>query len=519
MVSRWLNDTKMTTDLSIAVLPRPNEDQVDLLSGLPQEVVLRIFLFLPVDDVFRCSAINRRWHRFVCDLEAYFKDACVSFGLFNLAVSKDKWRYASYRELLVAARRHRLSFSARPSVVVHLTLKPLPFNVHYQFNCSQGQLIVRTLYRNFKPVQTVVERATSDTLAQLYAFPPCAGATSENRVVWSSMDSGFLLCATASGIWTGYNLSAEPEPHCYRWRIDPLFGADFTIGCCTRCFLTVVGKIGLPLPTDPPGSGLCWKLKVITLGKKFGRTPRIIQWHVTLQGQVSSLAAVYSKKSVHVLPRLGGASNHDDTNFCQSHLIIHQLANTVTSYILTLNPPTLKINRPFQVPIITERQRALDIDLVVSRDNSLIGFLSGHHLCVSDVQSGVTQSSVTMNIGSLRYENLKLLALGHIYTLIGVEPHDTLLVVATHTGAVVSKYCNFAMYPGSGPHRIEFLCVTDTLWLDDITSVCSKDIPTVLYWNNSTRCVEGLHLGHDIVNTSAAHPQPVKKKKSWWMLS
>ena len=153
------------------------------------------------------------------------------------------------RWMVIVARRQRLSLTAHPLPSVYPTLEPLPFNAHFQFNCSHGDLIARTLYKDFKPVQTAVERVTSESLTHLHVFPPYANARSENRVVWSCMDSSFLLCATASGIWTGYDLFTEPAPSFYRWRIDPLYESGLTIGCCANCFLAVVGKVGYPTRT------------------------------------------------------------------------------------------------------------------------------------------------------------------------------------------------------------------------------------------------------------------------------
>ena len=497
-----------------------NQDKVDLVSELPPELVLRIFLYLLVDDVIRCSLVNKRWNRLVCDLDAYFRNACVTFGLSSTIVYKERRRYANYRALLVAARRQRLSLTTLPLTTNYVPWKPTPFDVHYEFNTSDGNLILRTHYKDFKPVQTTVERVTSDSLTQLHVFRTYAEAISENRVIWACMNSNFILYATASGIWTGYDLSVCPAPNVYRWRMDSLYDSGLTVGCCAKCFLVLVGTVGLPHPNDPKRpstSELCWRLKVITLGRSFGRTPRTIPWHVTLKSPASRLAVENGQRSICVLPyNSGSPSDCSDSGFCRSHLILHQLVDTVTSYILTLDPPTLTVHRPLQVPIVKDKGRTLDVNSVVSCDKSLVAFLCGHHLHVSDVQSCVKQSAVTIDVGGLQYDNMKLLALGHVYSLIGLEPYDTLLVVSTQTGTVIAKHCNFAIYGGTGPHRIEFLCVVDTLWLDDISHLCSKDIPTVLYWNCSTRCVMGIHLGQDRQDPPTSLPQPVKRRKGWW---
>ena len=492
-----------------------HECDVGFIYFLPPEMVVKIFMCLLLDDVLRCSLVNKRWHSTVYDLEEYFLCACATFGLSSKTVSKERWRYSSYRELIMVARKQRLFLNVFPPSVIRLTSNKLAANEHYEFNSSNGNLIIRTLYRDFKPVHTSVERVSADSLSQLHVFPPRTEALSQNRVKWAAMDSSnkLLLYATASGIWTGHHLSATNAPSS-QWRTDPMYDSGVTVGCCAKCCLVLVGQVASWSRAHSPTSAPELLLKAITFGRNLTtQTPNSTQWRVAFKTQVSGLAIIYGKTKIRVLPNSECLDNNGE--HCMSHVIIHQLDNTVTSYILTLEPPTLSLRNPFQVPPkIEDRQKTLD--LAVSPDNSLVAFLSGHHLYVSDVQSCATQSAVTLDIRGLQYKNMRLLALGHVYTLIGLEPYDTLLVVATHTGTVVSKYCKFATYSGSGSHHIEYLCVTDTLWLDDISCLCSRDTPTILYWNYSTRCVEGLCLGQQRQNPPISCPQPVKKKGWGW---
>ena len=96
-----INGTTMSIPLSPDVATSRNVDlgYLDLIHELPTELILRIFLFLVVDDVLRCSLVSKRWHCLVCDLEAYFKGACATFGLSNTTLSKERWRYTNYREM------------------------------------------------------------------------------------------------------------------------------------------------------------------------------------------------------------------------------------------------------------------------------------------------------------------------------------------------------------------------------------------------------------------------------------
>ena len=296
----------------------------------------------------------------------------------------------------MVARKQRLSLTVFEPSVIQLTSKKLAANEYYEFNSSNGNLIVRTLYRDFKPVHTSVERVSSNSLSQLHVFAPRTEALSENRVKWAAMDSSnkLLLYATASGIWTGHHLQSATDAPSGQWRTDPLYGSGVTIGCCAKCSLVLVGKVDRPhANTSTPELQLL--LKAITFGRNLTtQTPKKTQWRVAIKTQVSSLAVIDGKTMIRVLPN---SECLDNNEHCMSHVIIHQLDKTVTSYVLTLDPPTLSIHHPFQVPpAIKNRQNTLD--LVVSRDSSLVAFLSEHHFLVCNVQSCVTQSAVTVDI-------------------------------------------------------------------------------------------------------------------------
>ena len=495
-----------------------NECNNDFLSCLPPELVVNLFRYLSLDDVLGFSLVSRRWYRLVCGLEEYFRDACTTFGLSSTTVSRERWRYASYRELVIVARRQRRSLNAVPPSSIPLTSDRLIAKEHnYQSNTSYGNLVARTIYSDFIPVQTVIERVTSDALTQLKVFPASPGATAADRVKWACMDTDFLLCATACGMWSGYSLTASPRAALrYRCRMDPLYSS--IIGGCNKCFLVLVGNVDHPRFKEEP-TALRLQLNAIAFGRELTHPPNTSKWNLTPKTQASQLVIENGKKCIYVLPwNSGSPGNQGGGGFCKSHLILHQLVDTVTSYMLTLDPPALSVHHPLHVPVfeVCKGGKTMDFELVVSCDKSFMAFLCAHRLQVFDVQSGVLQSAASIDIGDLRHKNMRLLAVGHVYSLIGLEPYDTLLVVSTHTGAIVAKYCNFAVYSGPGPNRIEFLCVIDTLWLDDISRLCCKDLPTVMYWNGSTSCTMGLRFGHDERQTPPTScPQSVKTKRNW----
>ena len=138
--------------------------------------------------------------------------------------------------------------------------------------------------------------------------------------------------------------------------------------------------------------------------------------------------------------------------------------------------------------------------------------------CVYSTLKVVKKFSIAeIVLDKYNYEQMKLIALGHIYSLVGLEFSNILLVVANSTGEVVLKCINFAHKHCTmlSPY-IDFLTAVRTEWLSDITSPCTKDRPAVTFWNKTNRSVKGIYFGREPDPKAMGEAPTAKRKQAWW---
>ena len=91
----------------------------DLLASLPPELVLNILSYLDSEDAVHCLTVNKSWREVVGSRDAYWKKACVQFGLPGHLIEEHiqhKKCCASPVALFLAARKQRLYISESSGV-------------------------------------------------------------------------------------------------------------------------------------------------------------------------------------------------------------------------------------------------------------------------------------------------------------------------------------------------------------------------------------------------------------------
>ncbi len=501
--------------------------QVDYFSRLPPELVLKVVLSLEVEDVCRCLLVSKRWYDLLSGLEPYWRKACVQIGLPEYQIRELRPQHATSKALLCAARKHRMSVGATPPRGVCLSAG-YPVTVRYACQYARGRMVVGTVYKDFRPCEIVVDRIDRTAVTTTSVISPSFHRIAENRVVWGHADSSFLLCVTASGIWTGYDLGSN---RClFKWQGEPMYDSDLTIGCCDSCFMVCAARL-FSFRTSEEES--YWDLRVLRLGRDPAhQSSRIMRFKLaTGRNDINPRRANCGIKRVCFVPSRTYPQNlqpdRDCHGFCQSHILLIQWANSIAAYTLRSRGESSSLSRrpniQFTVPCrrleeVVVRSLGLNTRFRLSSDRQLIGMIFGATLHVWNMQTGGKISSVEIVLEKYSYEQMRLIALGHVYSIIGLEFNDALQVVATQTGEVVLRCVGFAQKHGRMvPPYIEFLCAISEDWLSSISCPCSAAMPAVIYWNKTSRSIEGIAFGSlSVEPVGGEEGQPRQKRKRWW---
>ena len=494
---------------------------VDFLSLLPAELVLQIALALSARDVTRCLLVCRVWCSRLCQLDPYWRVACRRTGLLSFMVRKFGLAHKTSRELFLAAQNHMRGLAAPPPITRSLA-QGYPFDVRYSYQYASRGLIVGTLYRDFQPREMVVENVGEGRVTRTHTLQFAFERRPENRVVWGHLlVGGVYVCATASGRWSLYDLRthATPLSPIYTWLGEPLYDTDLQLGCCGRCGLVVTAKLVSFHSTDKTSF---WDLRFVhlTSAKRPSHMLRFKLYHGNKD--IIGRRVPYGKRKVWLV------SDAPPTAVtCSNHLLLLQWANSVASYVFSWKEESAILSRTPYLSYIAPCDRldaslmntgGLNTELVFSSDLQLLGMVFQAQLHVWDLWSGRKLSCADLPSPIHEtFEQIRLLALGHLYSIIGLEFSTSLLVVLTHTGHVVTRCDSFAQqHSHMVPPYTELLCVCEEQWLSDISTPCSPHCCTVVFWNRTNRSLESVQFGGGCVTSDKTTPPRVARRKAWW---
>ena len=307
------------------------------------------------------------------------------------------------------------------------------------------------------------------------------------------------------------------------WASDTLYDIELRLGCCDTCGLSIVSKLLSHHNTDEHSS---WDLKFfLRPDSDSALTPpthilRFKFYHGN--GDIVGRRVPYGKKRVCLVSRSPPPLIPGE--MCPDHLVLLQWANSVSAVLLTRREnstmalsrqPLFSLTVPCrEVDFALYESGGLNSELVLSSDSSLLGLIFQARLHVWEAREGREVSRVQLPVHEPSAQ-LKLLALGHLITVVGLQFSTDLLLVMTRTGRVIKKYKGFAQqYTHMVPPYIELLCVNEEEWLSDIAMETQHR--SVTFWNKTNRSLEAIVLGEGPVangNRSLDHSQ---KPKPWW---
>lgn len=493
---------------------------VDFFSLLPPEVVLAVILNLCAETVLTCLRVSKTWCAILDDFEPYWRKSCTALGLSQRVISKLQDHHPSSKAFFLVARRQRWLLCATPPSYRTLS-GGYPYDVHYVCQCARGDRMVGTVYHDFKPHLILVEKLQNNMVSRTHTFRPQFAKVAQNRIIWSRFRRDFMLCATASGLWSGYNLTQGSM--LFQWAAEePMYDSEIRIGCCDKCFTVCVAKL-----VSSRNEQTFWELRVIKIGRISQQdAPKIMKFRLLLDPkfEVTTRRATSASKKVHLM------SNSTQTNsgdFCDSHTLFLQWAHTIWAHKLVFereNSTSLLENPdpPFSIGCKREhldlaiaRCHGLNTEFNFSEDLRLLGMIFQSTLVVWDVATAEEVSFCGIVLKKYNHEQIRLIALGHVYSIVGLEFSNTLLVVMTHTGEIVLECSGFAdKHCSMVPPYIEFLASSREDWLSDVSR--SPVSTVVTYWNKTNRSVEGVFIGQQIQSDEADRTEVPQNRRRWW---
>ncbi len=167
------------------------------------------------------------------------------------------------------------------------------------------------------------------------------------------------------------------------------------------------------------------------------------------------------------------------------------------------------------------RNRGLNTEFTLTEDKQLLGYVFQLELVTWKIGSPAATSRAKVTLKAYNHEDVKLIALGHMYSIIGLEYQQSVLVVVTRTGEIVLNCSNFAIRHSNmlAPY-IVFCSCSGRGWLSDMSLPC---VCTVLYWNKTSRCMEAIELGQEMKKSLDSQVAPSSQQSPrhllWWKRS
>ncbi len=499
---------------------------MDFISVLPPELVLVIVLHLDLSSLACCLLVCTHWNEFLSNLEPYWSRACRKLGLTENIIRYLISRYGSSKRVALFADKQRGILLKSPHLSVQVT-EGYPYNVHYVCNSVKGNKLIGTLYKDFKPSGIVIKSIEQSNVSRTFIDPKFP-SRAENRTYWAHLVANKLVHVTASGLWSVYDITRNGSL-LRQWKGASFFNSNAKIAICETCHSICTAKLvsSHSLPTY-------WDLRVISpstsIGQQNGR-PRTVRFKIDAAIQSSSGAkqTAYCKKSVFIFPL---TTQTDSRGGCEHHSVLLQCGNTVYSYKLSRNDhtstdangdklaytPEYNLHMDVQTSNVPLKNSGLSTEMVLSQHQELLGIVFNSQLIVWERRTSKLLSIANIDLDTSNHEQVQLVALGRVYSLIGLEFSSTLLIVVTSTCQIVRKFSNFAhRHIPLVPPYIEYLGALQYSWLSDLTCTPTSALPTLVYWNKTNRVIEGITFGCES-EKKTVEENASTRQRAWWRL-
>ena len=472
--------------------------KVDFISYLPAEVAVKILICLSLKDVLSCMRVSQNWFERIKEFTTYWKEALISLGISQYTSDRYRNKYPIYRDLALKVHKTRQYITASQPEIKFVS-PSYPGNLYFQCNYSRYGVLVGTMYEDFNPLVTSVYMVhpSSGVLKRKYQFQPHA-QNPLNRIVWAHVFCDYLLSISANGLWQGHNLATNKTV--LSWNGPNLFDTDLIVRCCERCYMVTVVK----LVSHRQPKEMYWDVQMIRLGR--GNVyPSIAHSRINCPEYIPMLQAGYGCKEIALVPK---SDSIDEGGFCDIHWLLMQWAESI--YVHEVLSPHNVMQKPLSIlqsgidivdvqSLTSERTNCTSF--VLSSDQRLLGYIFNSHLYVWNLDPQKLQSKY--KISQKNKVQVRLLAIGHIFTIIGYESlNGHVQVLSTITGNLIFGTHGFSAIGqashmlGTPPPYFTFLGPVDEEWLNEVDALPHPSSPVLLYWDKIRHCVSGIIFRH-----------------------
>ncbi len=493
---------------------------MDFYTLLPPEIALVIALHLDLGSIACCLLVCRQWNNVLSSLEPYWRQACTKLGLSDNLMEHLVDRYDSTKRVAFAADRQRRILLESPYVSTSVTAG-YPYNVHYVCNSVKDNILVGTVYKDFKPCGIVIKTIGRTSVSRT-VIDPKFSMIAENRTYWTRIVSNTLVHVTSSGLWSIYDLNRNGVL-LVQWRGAAIFDSEVKIAICDTCHSICTAKL-----VSSHSLPAYWDLRVISPSTNIdaqNSRPTTLRFKVEAETHCSGVKQTTKcKKSVLIFPL---TTRINSRGACTQHSVLLQCGRTVYSYKLfgddqDSNSDKLSYSPKYNLSVNVEtdavlhKNCGLSTEIVLSKNQELLGMVFQSQIIVWEKRTSKLLSVADIELETYAHEQIQLVALGRVYSLIGLEFATSLLVIITSTGQIVREFSDFAeRHIPLVPPYIEYLGALQDSWLSDVTHTPTSALPTLVYWNKTNRAVEGISFGRDsegrvgeeIVST---------QRRAWW---
>lgn len=472
--------------------------KVDFISELPPEITVNILIYLSLSDVISCLRVCLQWYVRIIDLDLYWKEALRSLGVLqDIIISQYRSHYPKYKDLALKIYQTRQYIQASSPQVKQVS-QTFSINRYFQCNYTRYGVLVGTLYEDFIPLLTAVYRVQPSTgvLKRNHTFLP-SSHDCPHRVVWSSLYCDYMLLATANGTWQGHNLVSNNT--LFTWQGPTLYDPDLVMGCCRDCYLVGIGKVVVQRRSKE----IYWEIQILRLGRGYS-IPTAVNIRLDIEVSIGPTASATS--CCKNLGLISQSRDRDCAHFCSSHWLLLQWADSLYIHKVDSSGAGAEFLKPLLVLHCRINLSIEPVDrykcssFILSSDQSLLSFIHSGRLGVWNLSNLKLVSNVLLKQRPDKVQ-INLLAIGHIYTIVGYESiQGVVQVLSTYTGEVIFGAHGFVdavvSNIGTPPPYFIFLGLVDEEWLNRVDCLPHPTMPTLLYWDKMKHGVFGIVFRH-----------------------
>ena len=259
-----------------------------------------------------------------------------------------------------------------------------------------------------------------------------------------------------------------------------------------------------------------WDIHLFRLGRGLAK-PCFLDFRVYTSVYLNQSVMASMPKKLFLLSR---TSQADEEGFCESHWLFLQSVEAIYVYQVKLPStlmPTPLAKLDFHPHLSVEDAAMVLCDAVrnaaftLSLDTTLLGCIISDELHIWRISSDNLVKESTVSIPRRNESSVCLLAVGHVYSILGYESaKGHFQVITTYRGDMVFSVYGFSglgleslSTVGTPPPYFTFLTITNEEWLSEVSSLPHPHFPFLLFWDKRRHSILGMGLNHGNVDGSS----------------